>query len=111
MKYITHMEKSHSKKQLGLHIRNLRENRELTLADLTTLTGVSRASLSRIENGDVSPTAETLGRLATALETPISQLISPLEHIFEPLVTKNNQPVWIDPENELINIDLLRLFI
>jgi len=81
---------------LAGHLRKLRTDRELTLQDLAATSGVSRATLSRIENGDVSPTAETLGRLASALALPISQLLMPLEPEFQPLIRHADQHVWTD---------------
>ena len=49
---------------LAEHLRGLRERHGLTLATLADRSTVSRATLSRIENAETSPTAETLGRLA-----------------------------------------------
>lgn len=84
-------------KPLADHLRGLRVDRGLTLQDLADGSGVSRATLSRIENGDVSPTAETLGRLATAFGLPISQLLAPMEKGFPALVRHAEQSVWRDP--------------
>lgn len=81
---------------LAEHLRKLRTDRGLRLQDLADNSGVSRATLSRIENGEVSPTAETLGRLASALALPLSQLLSPLEPDFPPLVRHADQSVWLD---------------
>lgn len=81
---------------LAYHLRKLRTDRGLRLQDLADNSGVSRATLSRIENGDVSPTAETLGRLASALVLPLSQLLAPLEPDFPPLIRRANQSVWAD---------------
>jgi len=86
-------------KPLADHLRGLRAERGLTLQDLAVGSGVSRATLSRIENGDVSPTAETLGRLATAFRLPISQLLAPLEKGFAALVRHGEQSVWRDPNH------------
>ncbi|MGK7654691.1 helix-turn-helix domain-containing protein [Roseovarius sp. B08] len=81
---------------LAQHLRDLRQSRNLTLADLAEASTVSRASLSRIENGEVSPTADTLAKLSTALRLPISQLISPLESRFQAFVARTAQPVYHD---------------
>jgi transcriptional regulator with XRE-family HTH domain len=84
---------------LARHLRMLRKDRGLTLDDLAAGSGISRASLSRIENGDVSPTAETLGRLASAFCLPLSQLLAPLEPDFQPLVRRTDQGIWSDQQN------------
>jgi len=81
---------------LAQHIRDLRLSRSLTLAELAEASTISRASLSRIENGEVSPTAETLAKLSSALRLPISQLIAPLETRFEALIPRARQPVYQD---------------
>jgi len=81
---------------LADHLRKLRTDRGLRLQDLADNSGVSRATLSRIENGDVSPTAETLGRLASALALPLSQLLAPLDPDFPPLIRHADQSVWTD---------------
>lgn len=100
VKYFSNMEQKDANTQLGMHIRNLRDARRLTLSDLSIATKLSRATLSRIENGEVSPTAEALGSLSTALEVSISQLLKPLERKFAPLVTREAQTIWADPKHD-----------
>lgn len=84
---------------LAISLRNLRVARGLTLQQLSEHCGVSRASLSRIENGEVSPTADTLGRLASAYSLTISQLLAPLEQNFTPLIRRKDQETWQDDNN------------
>lgn len=88
----------HRNMALAEHLRLLRTDRGITLQDLAQSSGVSRASLSRIENGEVSPTAETLGRLASAFALPLSQLLAPLEPEFPPLLRRAEQGTWTDPD-------------
>ncbi|WP_282119707.1 helix-turn-helix domain-containing protein [Ruegeria atlantica] len=82
--------------KLATHLRGLREQHGMTLDTLAGRTGLSRATLSRIEKNEVSPTAETLGRLATVYAVPISQLLTPLEQSFQPIVRRHDQPFWTD---------------
>ena len=86
--------------RLAAHLRSLREARNLTLAALAERSGLSRATLSRIENAEVSPTAETLGRLAAVYALPISQLLSPLEPGFQPVLRRAEQSIWRDPGHD-----------
>lgn len=86
--------------KLARHLRSLRKRRDLTLAVLAERSGLSRATLSRIENAEVSPTAEALGRLAAVYALPISQLLAPLEQGFQPVVLRDDQGVWNDPEHD-----------
>lgn len=85
---------------LAAHLRALREARGLTLAAVAEQSGVSRATLSRIETGETSPTAETLGRLSTVYLLPISQLLTPLEPGFRPLLRNSEQTIWHDPDHD-----------
>lgn len=86
--------------KLAQHLRSLRARYGLTLAALAERSGTSRATLSRIEKAEVSPTAETLGRLATVYALPISQLLAPMDQVFQPVVSRKNQTVWNDPEHD-----------
>lgn len=81
---------------LADHLKGVRTGRGLSLQDVSVKSGVSRATLSRIENAEVSPTAETLGRLASAFALPLSQLLAPLEPGFQPLVRRDDQSLWAD---------------
>ncbi len=88
--------------KLAHHLRGLREHHDLTLAVLAERSGLSRATLSRIENAEVSPTAETLGRLASVYALPISQLLAPLEKGFQPVVKRKDQAIWRDPKHDFV---------
>lgn len=49
-------------------IRDLRENKKLTLNDLENKSGISKTRLSLLENGRINkPHATTVGRIAEAL--------------------------------------------
>lgn len=60
---------------VGRALRDLREQNSKTARDLSTASGVSAAMISRIENGQVSPSLTTLGALASALQVPIVSLL------------------------------------
>ncbi|WP_343526558.1 XRE family transcriptional regulator [Sphingomonas sp.] len=83
-------------RRLADHLKSLRTDRALSLQDLAASSGVSRATLSRIENGEVSPAAETLGRLASAYAMPLSRLLAPLEPGFPALIRREAQSLWRD---------------
>ena len=82
---------------LAERLRALRQSRRWSLDDLAERSGVSRASLSRIENGDVSPTASVLGRLAGAHGLTFSRLIAEIESEAPALVRRADQREWVDP--------------
>jgi transcriptional regulator with XRE-family HTH domain len=83
--------------RLAERLRALRRARSWSLDELSALSGVSRASLSRIENGEVSPTASVLGRLAGAHRTTVSRLLADIEGEAPALVRRSEQREWVDP--------------
>jgi transcriptional regulator with XRE-family HTH domain len=54
---------------IGGRIREIRESRGLTLDSLAAKCGIAKPNLSRVENDRVTPTLETLQKIATALDT------------------------------------------
>ncbi|WP_430474817.1 helix-turn-helix domain-containing protein [Thalassospira lucentensis] len=84
--------------RLATRLSSLRAERGWSLDELAKRSSVSRASLSRIENGDVSPTASVLGKLCVAFGVTLSRLMQMVEDDFAPLVTRAAQEIWTDPE-------------
>ncbi|CCH31712.1 XRE family transcriptional regulator [Actinosynnema sp. NPDC047251] len=60
---------------VGPRLRALRKRRGLTLADLSTETGTSESTLSRLESGDRRPTLELLLPLARVYGVPLDDLV------------------------------------
>jgi transcriptional regulator with XRE-family HTH domain len=85
-------------RRIAQRIRALRHERQWPLEELSARSGVSRASLSRIENGEVSPTAAVLCRLCAAFGLTLSRLMVLVEEGFAPLVPRAGQLQWEDPE-------------
>ena len=82
--------------RLAARLKQLRHDRGWSLADLATTSGISRATLSRLENGSVSPTATVLGKLGAAYAIPLSRIIAAVEDDFSPHLRPADQPVWHD---------------
>lgn len=59
----------------GDRVRLLREQADLTLEQISKLSGVSRAMLSKVERGEKSPTIGVAKRIAHALNTSFSALV------------------------------------
>ena len=83
-------------RQLAERLRALRVARGWSLDALASRSGVSRAALSRLENGETSPTAAVLGRLCAAHGLTLSRLMRLVEDGFAPLVRPADQPVFVD---------------
>jgi transcriptional regulator with XRE-family HTH domain len=60
---------------LAANLRRLRIARHLSLSELARATGMSKATLSGIENGRANPTVETLASLAAALRVSLIELL------------------------------------
>lgn len=82
--------------RIAERVRSLRTERGLSLDDLAARSGISRSSLSRIENAEVSATAAALGKLGAAFGLTMSRLIGMVEEDFSPLIVAADQPVWED---------------
>jgi len=66
-------------KIIGREVRSFRKQMELTLQDLSLITGLSSAMLSKIENGQASPSLATLKVLSRAFAVPVSVFFRDLE--------------------------------
>ena len=62
---------------LGVRVRELRKARNWTLEQAAQQAGLARSTLSKIENGQMSPTYEALKKLAVGLEISVPQLFTP----------------------------------
>jgi transcriptional regulator with XRE-family HTH domain len=62
---------------LGQRVRDLRKERGWTLEQAAGQAGLARSTLSKIENGQMSPTYEALKKLAEGLSISVPQLFTP----------------------------------
>lgn len=65
---------------LGQRLRQLRQQRDWTLAQTAEACGVARSTLSKIENAQMSPTYDVLLRLADGFAVDVSELFTPAAH-------------------------------
>jgi len=76
---------------LGEKIRKLRHERKMTLQDIAGKTGYSKALISRIENDSVSPSINSLAKIASALEIELYRLFSAVEGVAPVVVRKKSR--------------------
>src|ERR1700710_1666955 len=88
--------------RLALRLRLERDSRGWSLADLAERSGVSKATISKIERAEVSPTAVVAVRLASAFDLTLAGLMLGAEGRGERLWRASRQPVWRDPETAYI---------
>lgn len=81
---------------LGAQVRRLRQQHEVTAAELAAGADISTGMLSKIENGQISPSLATLQALAGALNVPISTLFSAFEEKRDCSYVRANQGVVIE---------------
>ncbi len=62
---------------LGSRVRDLRKSRGWTLEQAAVKAGLARSTLSKIENGQMSPTFDALKKLADGLAISVPQLFTP----------------------------------
>src|SRR5258707_12703709 len=74
-----------------------RKSRGWSLANLAERWGVSKATISKIERQEVSPTAVILVRLAGAFDLTLAGLLLRAEGQGR-LTRATEQPVWRDPD-------------
>lgn len=91
--------------ELGASIRALRTDQGLTLEALAEKSGVSRAMLSDIERGAKSPTIRVLAGIASALQSPLSQLLGeappgPQAPAYN-LVRRKERSVSVEPRTDV----------
>ena len=57
------------------NIKKIRNEKNLSLQELADLSGVAKSTIYDAESGKVNPTMNTLGKIASALNVPISELL------------------------------------
>jgi transcriptional regulator with XRE-family HTH domain len=82
--------------KLAQRLAALRTTQDWSLEMLAEKTGISRATLSRIERAETSPTAALLGKLSAAYGLPTSRLLMDLEDNPAELIRYGQQSVWRD---------------
>ena len=61
---------------IGETIRSYRLQKGMSQGDIEKRTGLLRCYLSRVENGHTVPSLDTLSKIATAMDLPLSQFFA-----------------------------------
>ena len=83
---------------IGRQIRIYRKQMEITVSDLSKMTGLSTGMLSKTENGNTSPSLSTLQTLSNALSIPMTAFFKQFEQKRECIHTKANEGVEVEGE-------------
>ena len=84
-------------RRIAQRLARLRAEHGWSLDQLAERTGISRATLSRLERSELSPTAAMLGRLCTVYRRTLSRLMAEVETRPPNLVPAATQTEWTDP--------------
>ena len=88
---------------IGREVRTYRRKQEITVAELSATTGVSIGMLSKIENGNTSPSLTTLQSLANALSVPLTAFFRRFEESRTAVHTKAGEGVELEREGTRAN--------
>jgi transcriptional regulator with XRE-family HTH domain len=62
-------------KQMGRRLKKLREEQDMSRAELAEAAGISREYVRRLEAGEYDPTVGMIQKLAKALGVPVTELL------------------------------------
>lgn len=88
---------------IGRAVRAFRLKQGITVADLAAATGLSLGMLSKIENGNTSPSLTTLQALAHALSVPLTAFLREYEERRVAVLTKAGDGVELAREGTRAN--------
>lgn len=81
---------------IGRQVRRYRKQLGLTITEMCDRTGLSAGMVSKIENGNTSPSLATLRSLATALNVPVTSLFREFEEQRDATFVKAGQGLAIE---------------
>jgi transcriptional regulator with XRE-family HTH domain len=93
-----HMQASENalERAIGRQVRRYRKQLGLTITDMCNRTGLSAGMMSKIENGNTSPSLATLRSLSTALNVPVTALFRQFEEQRDATFVKAGQGLAIE---------------
>ena len=91
---------------LARHLSAIRKKHELSLEMLAQRSGVSKATLSRIESGATSPTASVLNNICAVYGITLSQLLYEAESGAVTIIRNHSAQQWQDPDSGYIRTSI-----
>ena len=95
------------KSELGQKIKSMRLNRNLTQDELAEKVDISQRTLSGIETGENFVTAETLDKIAKALNTTFEELFATDHYKETPVLVKELGEVISQLSSDKRKLDIL----
>ena len=87
---------------MELRLKEILSQRGITLKDFAVSSGISQSNLSNYLNGNISPTLDTLKKIATNLDIDIVELFKEKDDI--ELYAKFNGVLYPISKNDIIGI-------
>ncbi len=81
---------------IGHEVRAFRKQLGITVSDLASATGISLGMLSKIENGNISPSLTTLQALSRALGVPLTAFFRRFEEVRNAVFVKAGEGVELE---------------
>ena len=81
---------------IGHEVRAFRKKLGITVSDLASATGISLGMLSKIENGNISPSLTTLQALSRALGVPLTAFFRRYEEVRNAVFVKAGEGVELE---------------
>jgi len=88
--------------QIARRLKLERDARNWSQADLAERSGVSKATISKIEREEMSPTAALLLKLAGAFDLTLAGLLLRAEGSSGRVSKASHQPLWRDPDTSYL---------
>ena len=80
---------------IGRQVRQYRKDLNMSIAELSKITGLSPGMISKIENGNTSPSLGTLKALSAALNVPVTALFRVFEEQRDAIFVASGQGLTI----------------
>ena len=75
---------------MELRLKHILKERNLSLADFSAMSGITKANLSNYMSGKISPKLDTLNKIADTLQVPLTELFQEKEDIDVAFYVKYN---------------------
>lgn len=94
--------------RIGKRMREIRKQKKITLIELSKITGVAQATLSRMENGQMLGTVESHRKIGEALGVSLSDLYEGIDARSENVrLLKGAEKRRVLSKNEAVRMELL----
>lgn len=87
---------------MELRLKEILAQRGVTLKDFANTSGISQSNLSNYINGNISPTLDTLKRIATFLEIEVVELFKESEEV--EIYAKVNGILYPITKNDIVEM-------